>query len=167
MLKYNKINWHNYFYSKSCILQRDNYFFIYSQRHFISIISRTPLCCAIVTSTLFLTLLVFPAFCPWFVIKTPPDTKERLHSNPLMFLVDFGWKIAWILVSFGSFLLRAWWLDKHGVQLEIFFRLTVFVLNLLKTIKLGRFCQDQKLNCIAAVNQRPLLTRGWDMDFFV
>ena len=70
MLKYNKINWHNYFYSKSCILQRDNYFFIYSQRQFINIISRTPLCCAIVTSTLFLTRV--SCFLPLICYKNTP-----------------------------------------------------------------------------------------------
>ena len=52
---------------------------------------RALLCNAIMTLTLFL-LDIFPRFTP-DLLQTP-DTKERLHRTPSMFLVDFGWKMA-------------------------------------------------------------------------
>ena len=45
-----------------------------------------------------LRFLAFSFFCPWFDIKTPPGTKERLHRSPSMSLVDFSWKMAGFLI---------------------------------------------------------------------
>lgn len=66
----------------------------------------------------------FPACCPCFDVKTPPDPKKRLHRSPSMSVLDFSWKMAGFLICnvFGYNNKRCdnliVTLSKHGIRLE-------------------------------------------------